>query len=149
MSLALADTQTPLPQLLQTEVYAVQELAEVRVIDTQAQLWRYALLGETVSLRSVMLREYLRDWLERWRSEAGFSSLLMDKRTHPIYQRIVEMGEEAIPLLLEEIQSRPSFVFMALHDITGDDPIAPEHRGRLEAMIEDWLRWGTERGFTR
>ena len=149
MSLALADTQTPLPQLLQTEVYAVQELTEARGIDTRAQRARYALLAETVSLRSVMLREYLRDWLEKWRREMGFSSLLMEKRTHPIYQRIVEMGEEAIPLLLEEIQSRPSFIFMALHDITGDDPIPPEHRGRLGPMIEDWLRWGAERGFTK
>lgn len=150
MSLALADTQTSLPQLLQTEGYALQELAELSVIDTQARGARYGLLGSgTISLRSVMLRDYLRDLLERWRSEAGYSSSLVEKRAHPMYQRIVDMGEEAIPLLLEEIQSRPSFVFMALHDITGEDPIVPEHRGRTAAMVEDWLRWGTEHGLRR
>jgi len=150
VTLALADVQTPLPQLLQTEVYTVQELPQLRLIDAAAQRALYALVApDTVSLRAMVLRQYFVDALQEWRNEVGFSSLLAEKRTTVTFRRIVDMGDEAIPFLLEEIASRPSLILMALHEITGDDPIAPDHRGRVAAMVEDWLKWGTDRGFIR
>lgn len=148
MSLALADAQTSLAQLLQGETYVVHEMAEACVVQAAAQRATFAMLGyDTLTLRSVMLREYFGAALAKWHSETEFSSLLAEKRAHPAYRQIVDLGEEAIPLILKEIESSPSFVFMALHDITGDDPIAVEHRGRVPLMIEDWLRWGSEHGF--
>jgi hypothetical protein len=150
MTLALADVQTPLPQLLQTEVYTVQELPQLRLIDAAAQRALHALVApDVVSLRAIVLRQYFMDALQEWRNEVGFSSLLEEKRTTATFRRIVDMGEEAIPFLLEEIASRPSLMFMALHEITGDDPIAPDHRGRVTAMVEVWLRWGREHGISR
>lgn len=147
MSLTLADVQTPLAQLLHGEPYLIQEMAEVRVIHTQARAQLAMLAHETSSLRSVMLGEYFRMTLARWHDETESSSLLAEKRAHPAYRQIVGLAEEAIPLILKEIEVRPSFIFMALHDITGENPIANEHQGLLRSMIEDWLKWGTERGF--
>ena len=148
MTLALADVQTSLRQLLRTEAYTVQELPELSGIEGQVSRAYYELLGrEAISPRQVMVREQFRAALEKWRSETELSSMLSEKRAHPAYQEIVNLGEEAIPLILEEIESRSSFIFMALHDITGGDPIPPEDRGRVPRMIEAWSRWGNEHGF--
>jgi hypothetical protein len=148
VSLALADTQTPLPQLLHGESYLIQEMADLRGIHAHVQRAQMAMLARDVpSLRSMMLGEYFRAALARWHGETELSSLLAAKRDHPAYRQILDLGEEAIPLILREIQVRPSFIFMALHDITGEDPIASEHRGRLPLMIEDWLKWGSKHGF--
>lgn len=148
MSLTLADTQTPLQQLLHGESYLIQEMAEVRVIHAHAQRAQITLLAEDASpLRSIMLGEYFRAALARWHSETELSSLLPTKREHSAYRQILDLGEQAVPLILREIEVRPSFIFMALHDITGEDPIASEHRGRLPLMIEDWLKWGSAHGF--
>ena len=148
MTLALADVQTPLRQLLRTEAYTVQELPELSGIEVQVSRAHYELLGrEAISPRQVMVRDQFRAALEKWRSETELSSMLSEKRAHPAYQEIVNLGEEAIPLILEEIESRASFIFMALHDITGRNPIPQEDRGRVARMIEAWSRWGSEHGF--
>lgn len=148
MTFAFPDIPTPVARLLETAVYTVSELPHLRSIENRAQVVRNALLySGAVSLRQLALRGYFRDALETWRAETGFSSLLEDKRAHSAYRRIVNMGEDIIPLILQEIQTRPGLIFMALHDITGQDPIAPEHRGRVGEMIRDWLKWGTEHGY--
>ena len=152
MTLAFIDAPAPtsIPRLFDIAPYSVSELPHLRAIEGNAQRARRDLLSSgTVSLRHIVVREYFRGALEKWRSETGFSSLLEEQRAHPEYRHIVEMGNDAIPLILEEIEIRPGLIFMALHDITGEDPIAPEHRGRVGEMIQDWLRWGAERGLRR
>jgi hypothetical protein len=150
MSLTFVDAQTSLMELLHRESsYLVPEMAEVRVIDEEGRRQFASLMRDTSSLRQVIVRDYFRDALARWQREAELSSLLAEKRTHPAYRQILGLGEEMIPLILKEIEIRPSFIFMALNDITGEDPIPNEHRGRLSLMVADWLAWGTEHGFRR
>jgi hypothetical protein len=57
------------------------------------------------------------------------------------------MGDEAIPFILESIATHPDLLVMALHDITHEDPVAADHHGRLPDIVQDWLQWGTERGY--
>lgn len=63
---------------------------------------------------------------------------------HPSYQQIIGMGPSAIPLILQEMKAHPGHWFWALRAITGDDPVLPEHRGRIKKMTEDWLNWGKQ-----
>ena len=67
----------------------------------------------------------------------------------PAYQKIIAMGEAAIPLLLAELEREPDHWFIALHAITGVDPVPKESCGRLKDMTTAWLRWGKEHGFKR
>lgn len=60
---------------------------------------------------------------------------------HPAYRQIIGMGQEALPYIFTEMQHRPAHWFVALQSITGVNPIKPEHRGNIEAMTEDWLKW--------
>ena len=86
------------------------------------------------------------DLAEKWRRETGMMSSLEDKFLHPAYLRIIGMGKDAIPLILEEMKQRPGHWFCALKAITGENPMRPDHAGNLNQMTEDWLAWGERNG---
>jgi hypothetical protein len=39
--------------------------------------------------------------------------------------------------------------FWALRALTGENPVPSEHRGNIEAMANDWLQWGQEKGLIK
>ncbi len=148
MSYALAERVRPFQRLFRTSRYATGHLGGVTAIDAKTRVARHDLEGaRVVSLRRVMLRDHLANLLDQWHDATQFSSSLAAKKAHPAYKDIVALGEEAIPLILDVLEQGPDFIFMALHDITGEDPVHEEHRGRLPAMLQDWLDWGTEHGY--
>ena len=57
------------------------------------------------------------------------------------------MGEAAIPLILERMQTQGGHWFHALHEITGARPVPPESRGRIKEMTQAWLEWGELNGY--
>ncbi len=82
-----------------------------------------------------------------WRENRGPTSSLTEMAMRPEYQRIIGMGHEAVPLLLEELQKAPDHWFWALVAITGEDPVPPEHKGKLSEMTKAWLQWGRDEGY--
>ena len=66
---------------------------------------------------------------------------------HPAYQRIIAMGDPAVPWLLHRLATKPDHWFVALSTITGARPVPPESRGRIKAMIQAWLDWGSQQGY--
>ena len=66
---------------------------------------------------------------------------------HPAYQQIIGMGEEALPLILEELSRRPGHWFWALKAITGEDPVPAEHAGEVPEMTRAWLEWGRQHDY--
>jgi hypothetical protein len=81
-----------------------------------------------------------------WRREAGPLSSSTDRAMLPAYQAIIGMGRTALPFIFEELRQRGGHWFWALRAITGENPVPPEHRGNVEAMTQDWLRWACDRG---
>ena len=99
--------------------------------------------------------EFFRSFAEPYALEAKFRALALNwKREiraisstteicmHPSYQQIIGMGEDAIPLILSELQDAPNYWFWALKAITGEDPVPDSDRGRITRMQEAWLKWG-------
>ncbi len=82
-----------------------------------------------------------------WEESTAFISSITDIAMHPSYQQIIGMGPSAIPLILQEMLKKPGHWFWALKSITGEDPILPEHRGRIKDMTEDWLNWAMEQRY--
>ena len=82
----------------------------------------------------------------QWREETGMLSSVSQITMHPAYQRIIGMGERAVPLILQELEERPDHWFRALQAITGENPIPSEAAGNLRHMAEAWLNWGREKG---
>lgn len=88
--------------------------------------------------------ETLRD---KWKEENRFTPSVRDMCTSESYQRIIGMGEDVIPLILEELKEDPDHWFWALEAITGENPVEESHQGSLENMAHDWVAWGEEQGY--
>lgn len=82
-----------------------------------------------------------------WEAETAHFSSITKIAMHPAYQQIIGMGQLAIPLIFSAMGKKPDHWFWALRSITGEDPVLPEHRGRLKQMTDDWLKWGREQGY--
>jgi hypothetical protein len=88
--------------------------------------------------------ELLRD---EWLASIGPTSDLEEIAMIWPYQRIIGMGYPAVPLILQELRERPHHWFWALRAITGENPVPPTARGKIEEMAKYWLQWGAENGF--
>ena len=84
---------------------------------------------------------------DRWEEETLFLSFSDQAASHPAHQEIVSMGERAVPLILERMRSQGGLWFHALRDLTGANPVAPEDRGKTDAMQTSWLEWGERNGY--
>lgn len=93
------------------------------------------------SEESTTLRSQFQELARRWERETAFVSDPAEMYTHPAYQRIIQMGNRALPLIFEQLERRPNHWFWALQEITGANPVEEEHRGRLHEMANDWLEW--------
>ena len=83
------------------------------------------------------------EWKERSKYLSNTAQMAMLKP----YQRIIGMGENAVPLILEELKREPDHWFWALEMITEEDPVPPEAAGRVIQMAQAWIEWGKEKGY--
>jgi hypothetical protein len=95
------------------------------------------------------LREEFDEHAERWMRDTDNSSSIRVAVIHPSYQRIIEMGKPALPLIFERLAANPAPWFAALRTITGEDPVDPRDAGRVARMAEAWLAWARDRKLTR
>ncbi|MDT7777667.1 MAG: hypothetical protein QOC99_179 [Acidobacteriota bacterium] len=84
---------------------------------------------------------------EQWYIETMPLSSYFEKILHPAYQKLLTLGEAAVPFILRELEDEPNDWFWALRIITDADPVTAEQAGDMEAMAEAWLRWGRENGY--
>ena len=66
---------------------------------------------------------------------------------HPAYERIIGMGEPAIPLILKELDREVDHWFHALRELTGASPVSEESKGNLSKMTQAWLSWGKDEAY--
>lgn len=91
-------------------------------------------------------RERFKRLAAEWKKQAQFLS-----NTHKVvllkpYQRIIGMGQEAVPFILEELQREPLQWFWALEAITEQNPVPAEAAGKVEQMAQAWIEWGRQHG---
>jgi hypothetical protein len=77
----------------------------------------------------------------QWRDDSLFDSLPDHMKAHESYQAMVALGDRAIPRIAAELRKEPSFLFLALEDITGANPVPAEDQGNLLATVDAWLTW--------
>jgi len=70
---------------------------------------------------------------------------------HPAMRAIVALGEDVVPLILSDLQDKPSLLVWALPEVTGEDLAPPRKEGgfrkwNVDTQIEAWLRWGRDKG---
>jgi hypothetical protein len=85
-----------------------------------------------------------------WKSETELVSKVTKRILHPAYQKIIGMGESAIPLILKDLSvNGPDDWFWALTAITDENPITQKIAGNMTAMTEAWLQWGRNAGYLK
>ncbi len=89
-------------------------------------------------------RERFQQLAAAWKSEVRFLSDTNEICSHPAYQEIIGMGVSVLPFIFEELEREPDSWFWALKAITGQDPVPEEHRGNVDLMARDWLKWAQE-----
>ncbi|MGH9844900.1 MAG: hypothetical protein ACREEM_39795, partial [Blastocatellia bacterium] len=81
----------------------------------------------------------------QWRRETQYWSSVSKMALHPAYQRIIGMGNAAVPFILKELELRGGHWLWALHAITREDPAPPD--ANFRDAVDAWLRWGRQKGF--
>ena len=84
----------------------------------------------------------------RWREETMLCSSVSDTMLNHWYLEIIALGKPILPLIIYELENKPDYWFAALREITGQDPVRPEHKGNFELMRRDWLKWAEREGIS-
>jgi hypothetical protein len=87
---------------------------------------------------------------KEWREERGAMSSITQMSALPAYQKIIGMGETAIPLILAQLRlegDEPDQWFWALRALTEANPVSPRDQGNFQRMTQAWLRWGESAGY--
>lgn len=81
------------------------------------------------------------DALALWLNDMAFDSLPDQMKEHDSFQEVIKEGSRVVPLIAASLRRRPSFLFLALEEIFGEDPVPEEACGNLEATVASWLQW--------
>lgn len=92
------------------------------------------------------LRAEFNELAEQWHDETGHMSSATSFTQHPAYLRIIGMGPAVVPFILEDLRRTQAHWFVALRLITGENPIKPEDKGKVQRLADAWIAWGRERG---
>jgi hypothetical protein len=93
-----------------------------------------------------ILRQAFRGHAERWRRETGGFSSPAQIVSHDDYLAVVAMGQDVVPLILEDLSLRGGYWYPALRALTGQSPVDESIRGRPKLMTDAWLAWGRTHG---
>lgn len=148
MSYALAVPPTPLRLFLARQPYVDQARRDnlSTVTERAGQICEHYYDQVTMTGYNELLKENFQTFVDDWMEATRFVSSLSEITNHPAYRAIVDLGQQAVPLLLRELETRPNFWFAALREMTGANPVPEKDRGNVEKMVRAWLRWGKEQG---
>lgn len=76
-----------------------------------------------------------------WLEDIEFDSLPDEMKGHETFREIVGEGSRVVPLIASTLRKSPSFLFLALEEILGEDPVPEEAYGNLDTTVASWLQW--------
>ena len=126
-----------------------EELTRLRLLLHQEPHVRglgYGQYADEVDIEPVD-RERFIELADQWEIETVLLSRTDLMIKHPAHQKIISMGEPAVPLILQRMRSQGGHWFTALRDITNANPVQSADRGNVSAMQEAWLKWGEANGY--
>ena len=125
---------------LQIDDFLVSE-GLVEVLDRPAAPRGDQVAREPIYFAAWPQRAQFKESYAKWLEDSLFDSLPDQMRAHPSFQAIVAQGDRVVPLIASELRREPSFLFLALEEITGEEPVPVEAEGDLNATVAAWLTW--------
>jgi hypothetical protein len=82
---------------------------------------------------------------EEWNKEIKYHSSIDIMIESYYFKKIVSLGKEVVPYIVEVLKKTPSFLIIALLQITGENPVKSDHCGKIKEMNRDWIEWWDRR----
>jgi hypothetical protein len=76
-----------------------------------------------------------------WKADTAHLSSIDAAVQSDHFKELVALGDKVVPLIVYELKKAPSFIFLALHEITGENPVPPSARGKVREMANAWISW--------
>lgn len=95
---------------------------------------------------TLTIKEKFEAYKQQWYIERGVSSSIKDIIDCPSYQKIIDMGESVLSLIIGELKKNPDHWFVALEEITKRDPVPDNIFGDILKMSKYWIAWAEENG---
>jgi hypothetical protein len=102
----------------------------------------------TDAMVSAEVEQKFRALAEEWYMDTMPLSSYVEKILHPAYQKILVLGTDAVPFIMDEIRDMPNDWFWALRMLTDADPVRSEEAGNMQIMTSAWLHWWEHEGRT-
>lgn len=93
---------------------------------------------------STTLEQRFQELAKKWKDETGGFSATVHKVGNQYYQEILRMGNSVVPFILKDL-SKYNFWFLALQEITKENPVPKEDIGNTKKMREAWIEWGKQK----
>ena len=98
----------------------------------------------TISAVSPVVEDF-RKLRDQWKKRPPFLSA-RNSCALPEYMKIIGLGKQVLPLILQELNSDRDEWYCALEAIARVNPIPTQDYGRPAAMRTAWLKWGKSEG---
>jgi hypothetical protein len=80
---------------------------------------------------------YFSSWLNEIKSSSSSDTIYNNEN----YKKIVAMGYNAVPFIMNQLRINPEYLYKALAEISGHPVIKPENKGDFKKMTEDCIEW--------
>lgn len=95
----------------------------------------------------IYLESRIKYYYDKWMKQIAFTSNIHSIVENVNFQRIVALGNDAIPVILEQLREKPSVLVWAMNLITGVK-ISNTNLTINEAS-NAWVKWGISRGIIK
>lgn len=93
------------------------------------------------------IKQLFNDLVSQWRAERSKVDSGTGIFVHQAYQKIIGLGIQVVPFILQELERELDHWFWALAAITREDPVPSPLKGNMLVMREYWLSWGRRQGY--
>lgn len=77
-----------------------------------------------------------------WKRKSAHLSNVTHKSNLPEYQKIIKLGRPVVEFIIHDLKENgPDHWFVALTEITGENPILHQIQGKMEEMSQAWIDW--------
>jgi hypothetical protein len=94
-------------------------------------------------------RAFFASYVDEWVRETEWHSSISAITHHRRFRDIVNIGAAAAKIILQRMNEGDIRIhwFPVLKEITAEDPVPIQERGRVALMSNRWIEWGRERGY--
>jgi len=106
---------------------------------------------DRINLRKAITREQIQKvvlgLINKWDSTILHTSTPRAELDNWYMREIISAGIGAVPVILKELQRKPSHLYLTLSPITEENPVEEKDYGFLDRACDAWIKWGEERGY--